>query len=253
MEPFGKPSLLLISCSMVYNLEEIMKTKVFQTLIRGSMVFFLLLIAVFRPTSSFAENSHNLIIQDENGTPLELQPGDVINLSGGIAILTGVTTIWGHSAMYLGIVDGKKMFLDFTTPKKEHTNKNDLYQGRILNEIDFLSENLSHEKFDVFRFISSNTETIIKVDQCILATEAKKIAKDGTWFLINNCAHVVANILSAATNDTQFDVWTPDGFDKTSWFSQLAGGRVNIKAALNNAKKKLIDSVPPAPPFPISK
>ncbi len=213
-----------------------MKTKAFQTIIGVSMVCFLALIEAFLPTSSFAEESHNLIIQIENQPPVELQPGDVINLSGGIATGTGLTTIWGHSAMYLGIVDGEKKFLDFTTPKKEHSNKNDLYKGRILNKKEFLTENLSHKEFNVFRLSDSNT----KVDQEILAAEAMNIAREGKWTPVNNCSRVVAEVLSMATiatTGTQIDVKTPDGFDIDSGFYQPAAGRVNIKVALNELQK----------------
>ena len=214
----------------------------FQKLILVSMVSFLLLIAVFFPPSFFAQPGHNLIIMNEDRTPVELQPGDVINLSGGIATVTGATTIWGHSAMYLGLVDGEKKFLDFTTPKKEHTNENDLYQGRILNLKEFLSENQSHKEFNVFRFLNISTTTIIEVDQPILVAKAKKIAQKEKWTPINNCARVVAKVLSAATKGRKFNVRAPDGFDNASEFYQPAPGKVNIKAALKN-----LEQVPAAP------
>lgn len=203
-----------------------MEMKVLKTFIGISMVYFLALIAAFLPTASFADDNQNLTIQT-----VELHPGDVINFRNGPATFMDYNDTWGHSAMYLGIVDGEKKFLDFTTNK----NKS-LYKGRILNEKDFLFDNshgfLKHEEFDVFRLSDTNT----KVNQDILVKKAQDIARDTKWTPRTNCSRVVAEVLSAAT-DTEIKVRTPSGFaegvEGGFGFYQLANGRVNIATALN--------------------
>jgi hypothetical protein len=213
-----------------------MKTKVLKTFIGVSMVYFLTLTAAFLPTTSFAENSQNLTIQT-----VELHPGDVINFLGGPATIGGANYTWGHSAMYLGIVDGEKKFLDFTTTKKNKAKYP--YLGRILNAEEFLSENykgwMGHTEFDVFRLSDTNT----KVNQEILAKKAQEFANDrNSWSPTNNCAHVVAKVLTAATDpNTEIKVENPSGFAEEVaggfGFYQLANGRVNIQAALNEVKE----------------
>lgn len=77
------------------------------------------------------------------------------------------------------------------------------------------------------------------MDQKILVSEAQKIAREGNWTPINNCARVVAEVLTAATIATtgaQIDIKAPDGFDIASEFYQPAAGRVNIKAALDELR-----------------
>lgn len=197
-----------------------MKTNAFQATIKILAGYFLAFLAVLLPVDLMAmDNNQNLFIQN-----VELRPGDVINLLGGPGAQVFAGDDYGHTAMYLGIVDGEKKFLDFTTTKGK-----DVYKGRILSEKNFLSENseehrLGHESFDVYR-------VEYEVAQDKLVKEARAIAKAGIWGLSADCASAVARSLSVATGQNIVAL-RPDKYAETDQFKPV-GMRINIRAAMN--------------------
>jgi hypothetical protein len=208
-----------------------MKTGLLHMLFKASMVYFLALMAAFLPAASFAESSQNLTLMKV----VELRPGDVINFLGGPAAHAVSGDTYGHTAMYLGIVDGEKKFLDFTTTK---TNLGKgLYKGRILNAEEFLSANstgvLRHTEFDVFRLDPANPS--YKVNQPILVKQAQDIAQKGVWGVTTECASAVAKALSVATG-TKVNVLRPDGYAESNQFVSASPVRVKIETALSELK-----------------
>lgn len=209
-----------------------MKKIVFQAIIKISIIYLLVVIAGLIPTASFADDNQNLTIQN-----VELHPGDVINLRDGAAIYINAGDTGGHAAMYLGIVDDKQKFLDFTITKKI-AGEDGKFRGRILNAEEFLNaSSKSHADFDVFRLKD------MKVEQGKLAAAAKKIAEKQNWVLpsVNGfsttCAGAVAQVLSASTPKPIGFTYRPDRLtDENGLFERTSPVTVNIGAALSEIK-----------------
>lgn len=203
-----------------------MKTKVFQALIRVSMVYLLVLIAGLLPADSFAaDNSQNLVIQ--NAT---IHPGDVINFQNGPFTYLGSNLEYGHTGLYLGMVNGEPMFMDFTTRKDNA--KDDEYHGRISSAAKFLSDNLGHGEFNVYR-LNGN----YNIDQDKLVKKAQEIARNSTFRLWNNCAQNTAKALSAALPpEASVRALQPDNYTNIEQFVPVSLS-INIKDALNEVQR----------------
>lgn len=203
-----------------------MKTKALQTFIGLSMVYFLALISAFLPTATFADDdSQNLILLGN----VILQPGDVINFKGGGGAFLS-TGEYGHTGMYLGKdttatgEKGEKIFLDFTT------NKNGPFRGRISNEEKFLTDNISHVEFDVYRLNGRYA-----LNQKKLVESAKDISTNKNFGALIDCANAASRALSVAANIPIIKV-SPDGFANDLRFAP-ATLTVDIKAALDELRE----------------
>lgn len=206
-----------------------MKTKLIQTG-RIAVVCLLALILGLMPTLSRADNTgQNLTIQN-----VTLQPGDVINLRGGFASYVNPGDTGGHAAMYLGLVDERQKFLDFTTTKKAE-GENAIFRGRILDVEEFLNASAkSHDDFDVYRIKDA------EVIQEKLAAAAKHIAEKQNWVIPSadsfstTYAGAVAQALSAATNKKIGFTYRPDALtDENGLFKRTSPITVNLRTALN--------------------
>lgn len=200
-----------------------MKTNVFQAITSALIVYFLALMAGLIPSVSFADNgSQTLTIQN-----VTLQPGDVINFEGGVATHLGPNDTYGHTGMYLGIVDGQKKFMDFTTTKNKKTN--DPYRGRISSAEQFLSDNTGHKTFYVYRLNGAYT-----VSPERLVAKAKYIAEHQTWGVNADCASAAASALSAATGK-DIKTFRPDAYADSHQFDPVSLP-IKIGTALNELK-----------------
>ena len=203
-----------------------MKIKVFQALIGVPVICFLTLMAGLLPADSFAaDDSQNFVIQ--NAT---IQPGDVINFQNGPFTYLGSNLDYGHTGLYLGRVNGEPAFMDFTTRKDNA--KNDEYHGRISNAAKFLSDNLGHGEFNVYRLNGD-----YDMDRDKLVAKAQEIARDSTWQLWNNCAQNTAKALSAALPpEAAVKVLQPDDDTNLEQFVPVSLS-INIKEALKETQK----------------
>jgi len=198
-----------------------MKKKVLQTVIGLALVYFLALVLAFLPTATLADDdSQNLVLLGN----VILQPGDVINFKGGGGAFLS-TGEYGHTGMYLGkdTATGEKIFLDFTT------NKNGPFRGRISNEEKFLTDNISHVEFDVYRLNGRYA-----LNQEKLVESAKDISTNKNFGALIDCANAASRALSVAANIPIIKV-SPDGFANDLRFAP-ATLTVDIKAALNELR-----------------
>lgn len=197
-----------------------MKQNISIKLILGLMVTFSALAAVFLPTSAFSKESQNLRIL----TITELQPGDLINFSGGWGAFLGAGE-FGHTGMYLGKnpKTGEKVFLDFTTSKKGR--KKTEFHGRISSAEEFLTDNIKHEEFSVYRFDGPYKSPDF---QERLFDSATDIARDKTYGNFTDCASAATRALSDATGSSII-IFNPN---KIPDEFKLVALSVNIKDAL---------------------
>jgi hypothetical protein len=174
---------------------------------------------------------------------VEIRPGDVINLHGGLATVIGPALTYGHSALYLGIdpETRQRTFLDYTTTKDPAKP----FLGRILLEEDFIVESMKeHKTFDVFRL-----DDTITLNQRELVQEAKRVSISRTrwensWGLTNVCVSAVTQVLSKATGK-RISFISPDSFMKPPFHKlpELRDRSIDLATALKEVKaQKAVDA-----------
>jgi hypothetical protein len=205
-------------------------------------LFVVIILAFFAAPLAFGQN---LIYGG-----VTLQPGDVINLYGGPVTSIPVTPKslspipdarkYGHTAMYVGLdpATKKPSFLCFTTRKEGWEAK--AFGGRILTEKEFLSANMSHKKFDVFRL-----QNAAGLDQKRLIREAKKIAAprmlgpvDTKYGFPEVCSSAVAKVLRETTGNQKIRVPSPEEFSGNPNFRKQGNKSINISDALSQVKMR---------------
>jgi hypothetical protein len=174
-----------------------------------------------------------------------LEPGDVINFTGGGATLGGIRK-YGHTGLYLGIdpVTKKPAFLDFTTDSTKGGTllhkSNKAFNSKILGLEEFLSDNISHPSFDVFRLKDRST-----LDQKALIRTAKVIASEEIFCVGGEvCSSAAARVLSAGTG-VEVDVFSPDGFANSPQFQRhpdLQNRSIDVAKALVEARSAAADA-----------
>jgi hypothetical protein len=209
------------------------KTKRFPTLIDClTFGFFLMILAVCQPSAAFAEESQDLMMLNS----VVLVPGDVINFKGGWGAVLGVGES-GHTGMYLGRdpATNEPAFLDFTTTKKERGAQE--FRGRISTEAEFLSDNISHVEFNVYRLHDNRSFSgEMTLNREVLLASARDIAAHKTFGAMIDCANAASRALSLAAGMSIGEV-RPDGFADDFRFDAVSL-TVNISDALRELKRE---------------